>query len=108
MKSPLNATFIQKLRGALQLKVLPAVLDTSELLREYSKPIGDNLSSLNFPKNFVWFKEVGAKAVDPYELLKLHTIDLFKETNSNISHENYPSQRGALLRWHMHDYNTKS
>jgi hypothetical protein len=70
-------------------KVLPAVLQTSGLLKEkYSKPIGDNSSSLNFPDTFVWFQERGSKAVDPYELLKRHTIDLFNETDSNISHEN--------------------
>jgi hypothetical protein len=77
-------------------KVLPAVLKTSELLRkEYSKPIGDNLSSLNFPKTFVWFKEFGGKTDDPYELLKLHTTDLFNEMNSNISHENYLIAEGG-------------
>ena len=77
-------------------KVLPAVLQTSGLLKEkYSKPIGDNSSSLNFPDTFVWFQERGSKAVDPYELLKRHTIDLFNETNPSISHENYIIAEGG-------------
>ena len=70
-------------------KVLPAVLKTSKLLKEeYSKPIGDNSSSLNFPKNFVWFQESNKALVDPYELLKNHAIDLPNKTKSNISNEN--------------------
>ena len=77
-------------------KVLSAVLQTSGLLKEkYSKPIGDNSSSLNFPDTFVWFQERGSKAVDPYELLKRHTIDLFNETNPSISHENYLIAEGG-------------
>ena len=63
-------------------KVLPAVLQTSGLIKEkYSKPIGDHSSSLNFPDTFVWFQEYGRTAVDPYELLKRHTIDFFNKTN---------------------------
>jgi len=70
-------------------KVLPAVLKTSKSLKKkYSKPLGDNSSSLNFPQNFVWFQKSNGQVVDPYELLKRHAIDLFNETNSNISHEN--------------------
>ena len=70
-------------------KVLPAVLKTSKSLKKkYSKPIGDNSSSLNFPQSFVWFQKSNGQVVDPYELLKRHAIDLFNETNSNISHEN--------------------
>ena len=70
-------------------KVLPAVLNTSELLKEkYSKPIGDKSSSLNFPETFVWFQVSNDEVVDPYELLKRYAIDLFSETASNLSQEN--------------------
>ena len=77
-------------------KVLPAALKTSRLLKEeYSKPIGDNSPSLNFPNTFVWFQEHGGKIDDPYELLKRHTIDLFNEMDLNISHENYLIAEGG-------------
>ena len=46
--------------------------------------------------------------VDPYELLKRHTIDLFNKTNSNISYENYLIAEGAPLPWHMRDYNSRN
>jgi len=70
-------------------KILPAVLKTSKLLKdEYSKPISNNLSSLNFPETFVWFQESNGDAIDPYELLKRYAIDLFSGTSSNLSHEN--------------------
>lgn len=70
-------------------KVLPAVLKTSKLLKdEYSKPISDNLSSLNFPETFVWFQEYNGNAIDPYELLKRYAVDLFSGTASNLSKEN--------------------
>ena len=54
------------------------MLKTSKLLKDqYSKPIGDNLSSLNFPETFVWFQEYNG-----------NTIDLFSGTASNLSKEN--------------------
>ncbi len=47
-------------------KVLPAVMNTSKLIREeYSK----EYFSKNFPDGKVWFKEEGSKAIDPYKLL---------------------------------------
>ncbi len=70
-------------------KVLPAVLKTSKLLKdEYSKPISNNLSSLNFPETFVWFQEYNGNTIDPYELLKRYAIDLLSGTASNLSKEN--------------------
>jgi hypothetical protein len=53
-------------------KVLPAVLNSSQFIKEkYSKPIygGVNgIRSLNFP-DFVWWREVDGKVVNPYDLL---------------------------------------
>jgi len=71
-------------------KVLPAVLETSNLLRkEYSMPIGDtNNTSLNFPNSLVWFKETKGKVVDPYEILKQYTTTLFKNNCAPASLEN--------------------
>ena len=50
--------------------------------------------------------------VDPYELLKRHTIDLFNELNSNISHENYLIAEGgaaamAYARLQFEELNTR-
>ena len=55
-------------------KVLPAVLKTSNLLREkYSQPIygaEEGIRSFNF-KNFVWWKqELDGTVIDPYAFLK--------------------------------------
>jgi hypothetical protein len=94
-------------------KVLPAVMKTSKSLKkEYSKPIGVNSSSLNFPQSFIWFQESDKVVVDPYELLKRHTIDLFNELNSNISHENYLIAEGgaaamAYARLQFEELNTR-
>ena len=94
-------------------KVLPAVLNTSELLKEkYSKPIGDKSSSLNFPETFVWFQVSNDEVVDPYELLRRHTIDLLNETSSNISQENYLIAEGgaaamAYARLQFEDLSTQ-
>lgn len=53
-------------------KVLPAVLNSSEFIKEkYSKPIygaEDGIRSLNF-SNFVWWKKIDGVVVNPYELL---------------------------------------
>ena len=77
-------------------KVLPAVLKTSELLKnEYSKPIGNNSSSLNFPETFVWFQETNGEIVDPYELLKRHTNALFSARTSEMSLENFLIAEGG-------------
>lgn len=70
-------------------KVLPAVLKTSKVLKkEYSKPIGNNSSSLNFPETFVWFQESDGEASDPYELLKQHAVDLFGAKATTLPEEN--------------------
>ena len=88
-------------------------MKTSKLLKkEYSKPIGVNSSSLNFPQSFIWFQESDKVVVDPYELLKRHTIDLFNELNSNISHENYLIAEGgaaamAYARLQFEELNTR-
>ena len=70
-------------------KVLPAVLNTSGLLkREYSVPIGDHpKASLNFPPSFVWLEETEGKVTDPYELLKRYTTTLFKNSGATSSLE---------------------
>jgi hypothetical protein len=77
-------------------KVLPAVLKTSKLLKEkYSKPIGNNSSSLNFPETFVWFQECNGEVTDPYELLKQHAVDLFSAKASNLLQENHLISEGG-------------
>lgn len=70
-------------------KVLPAVLSTSELLKDqYSKPIGHSPASLNFPDEFVWFEETLNGVTDPYTLLKRFAENKFKELNEEITEEN--------------------
>lgn len=70
-------------------KVLPAVLQSSEILKsEYSKPIGPDQASLNFPANFIWYQLKDSQLVDPYDLLKQYAEKLFKEINPTISQEN--------------------
>jgi hypothetical protein len=58
--------------GSVSIKhVLPAVMKTSEFIQnKYACPIGDiNVSSLNFPDNWVWLKDSGDQVKDPYSLL---------------------------------------
>ena len=70
-------------------KVLPAVLSTSQLLKEqYSKPIGPSPASLNFPEDFTWFEMTPDAVTDPYILLKRFAEQKFKEFNKRISEEN--------------------
>ena len=70
-------------------KVLPAVLSTSELLKEqYSKPIGPSPASLNFPADFTWFEMTPDGVTDPYILLKRFAEQKFKEFNKRISEGN--------------------
>lgn len=70
-------------------KVLPAVLKTSDFLKEeYSMPFGDSYNtSLNFPNSFVWYEENEGKVVDPYELLKKYTTILFENNGATASLE---------------------
>jgi len=58
-------------------KVLPAVLSTSEFLKEkYRKPIyGNEIASLNF-KDVSWFEEKDGNIIDPYQRLKSLKTDL--------------------------------
>jgi hypothetical protein len=58
--------------GSNSLKaVLPAILKTSEILREkYSQPIGGiQVSSKNFPPEHVWLQIDGDEVQSPYEML---------------------------------------
>lgn len=77
-------------------KVLPAVLKTSEALStEYSKPIGEVSTSLNFPDSFIWFRQFAGSVIDPYHLLKLHTTELFQASQSTVSLENLMIAEGG-------------
>ena len=70
-------------------KVLPAVLRESKLLKdEYSKPIGEISTSTNFPDSFIWYQESDSEILDPYTLLRLHTMKLFRSNDSIVPSEN--------------------
>ncbi|MDA8654084.1 DUF2779 domain-containing protein [Alphaproteobacteria bacterium] len=78
-------------------RVLPAVLKTSDILREeYTKPIGAVSNSLNFPSSFVWFREIDEVVMDPYELLKMHSTEVFKANGPHdMSLENLKVAEGG-------------
>jgi hypothetical protein len=86
----LKCYFHPSTRGRTSIKkVLPAVLQSSEILKsEYSKPIGPDQASLNFPADFIWYQLKDSQLVDPYDLLKQYAEKLFKEINPTISQEN--------------------
>ena len=70
-------------------KVLPAVLSTSELLKDqYSKAIGPSPASLNFPAEFTWFEKTSDGVTDPYVLLKRFAENKFRELDKEITEEN--------------------
>ncbi|WP_407264838.1 DUF2779 domain-containing protein [Tenacibaculum maritimum] len=67
-----NYYFHPEMNGSLSIKaVLPAVLNTSELIKEkYVKPISDiNLTSKNFPQEYVFLQFENGKAISPYKAL---------------------------------------
>lgn len=67
-----NYYFHPEMNGSLSIKaVLPAVLNTSELIkRKYVKPISDiNLTSKNFPQEYVFLQFEDGKAISPYKAL---------------------------------------
>ena len=70
-------------------KVLPAVLRESKLLKdEYSKPIGEISTSTNFPDSFIWYRESDSEILDPYTLLRLYTMKLFRSNDTIVPTEN--------------------
>ena len=88
-KIALRCFFHRNTNGQTSIKkVLPAVLGESKLLKdEYSKPIGEISTSTNFPDSFIWYKESDLGVLDPYTLLRLHTMELFRDNNSIASTE---------------------
>ena len=67
-----NYYFHPEMNGSLSIKaVLPAVLNTSEVIkRKYVKPISEiNLTSKNFPKEYVFLQFEDGKAISPYKAL---------------------------------------
>jgi hypothetical protein len=88
-KIALRCFFHRNTNGQTSIKkVLPAVLGESKLLKdEYSKPIGEISTSTNFPDSFIWYKESDLGVLDPYTLLRLHTMELFRDNNSIASNE---------------------
>lgn len=67
-----NYYFHPEMNGSLSIKaVLPAVLNTSEVIKEkYIKPISDiNLTSKNFPQEYVFLQFENGKAISPYKAL---------------------------------------
>lgn len=67
-----NYYFHPEMNGSLSIKaVLPAVLNTSEVIKEkYVKPISDiNLTSKNFPQEYVFLQFEEGKAISPYKAL---------------------------------------
>jgi hypothetical protein len=67
-----NYYFHPEMNGSLSIKaVLPAVLNTSEVIKEkYVKPISDiNLTSKNFPQEYVFLQFENGKAISPYKAL---------------------------------------
>lgn len=67
-----NYYFHPEMNGSLSIKaVLPAVLNTSEVIkRKYVKPISDiNLTSKNFPQEYVFLQFEDGKAISPYKAL---------------------------------------
>jgi hypothetical protein len=76
--------------------VLPAILSESKLLKdEYSKPIGEISTSTNFPDSFIWYKESDLGNLNPYTLLQLHTMKLFRDSDSITSPENAAIAEGG-------------
>ncbi|MFZ9811197.1 MAG: DUF2779 domain-containing protein [Burkholderiaceae bacterium] len=67
-------------------KVLPVVMGSSEYLkRKYSSPIyGSEISSLNFPRGFVWYEEVNGLVLDPYLRLKTLAKDMLGEDGEDV------------------------
>ncbi|WP_452223663.1 DUF2779 domain-containing protein [Lacinutrix chionoecetis] len=67
-----NYYFHPEMNGSLSIKaVLPAVLNASEVIKEkYIKPISDiNLTSKNFPQDYVFLQFENEKAISPYKAL---------------------------------------
>lgn len=67
-----NYYFHPEMNGSLSIKaVLPAVLNTSEVIKKkYSKPISDiNLTSKNFPQDYVFLQFEDGNAISPYKAL---------------------------------------
>jgi len=67
-----NYYFHPEMNGSLSIKaVLPAVLNTSEVIKEkYVKPISDiNLTSKNFPQDYVFLQFEDGNAISPYKAL---------------------------------------
>lgn len=67
-----NYYFHPEMNGSLSIKaVLPAVLNTSEVIKKkYVKPISDiNLTSKNFPQDYVFLQFEDGKAKSPYKAL---------------------------------------
>lgn len=82
-------------------RVLPAVLDSSELLQnKYSKPIygaATGMPSLNY-KDWVWVKQdESGNVMDPYKLLPPMFQDLSTQENELISQDNEIRDGGAAL-----------
>lgn len=67
-----NYYFHPEMNGSLSIKaVLPAILNTSEVVKEkYTKPIKEiNLTSKNFPQDYVFLQFQYGKAISPYKAL---------------------------------------
>lgn len=81
-----RAYFHPETKGRTSIKkVLPAILSTSEYLREkYSKPIyGSQIPSLNF-SNFSWWQESSGQLVDPYQRLKGLVVEMLGAEGEDI------------------------
>lgn len=79
------------MKGSNSIKVvLPAILNSSEFIREkYSQPIygaKDGIKSLNF-KEWTWVKEEDGVILDPYTLLPKLFTDLSEKDNALLSFE---------------------
>jgi hypothetical protein len=75
----LRSYFHPETKGRTSIKkILPAVMATSQYLKKkYSLPIyGTEIRSLNYPEGFVWHEKVDGLLKDPYERLKLLSMEM--------------------------------
>jgi len=103
----LKTAFFQNTGGISSIeKVLPAVLDQSDYLKErYGKPIygTEDMPSLNFPNGWIWLVEEGGRVHDPYTLLSPLFTDsevqevLAEGEDEDTGNQNFIANGGAAM-----------
>jgi hypothetical protein len=88
-------------KGSNSIKfILPAILSSSEYLREkYSKPIygtAEGIKSLNFT-NWQWIEDIDGKIVDPYKKLPKMFQDISDHNLELLTQEDELRNGGAAL-----------